>query len=348
MVGEARARQRSNFGSRCSGFGRRSAIIGALSLVAAPACASNIVLTNDDGLTSNVVALYQALKASGHDVIVSVPCTGQSGMGAAIYFLRPLEPLTQPCLNQAAKPGDPGAGPMTRAGLGPDYFYVNGTPVMALLYGLDIQAQARWGRPPDLVLSGPNEGQNAGFIVISSGTVSNAQYAAIRGIPAIALSAGEDTRDNVALSNPKSQAVARLTAAFIDGMQRRAGSDRIMPPGTALNVNFPDDLQAPQWKLARIGTYSRYALKFVPDLSQEPAGRVLDPQKARHPGLSVSIASAVPTKAQQQDEAAVSQSAISVSIMQIAYDGGAALHRWLSKTLAAATRPDQRDLKTKK
>ncbi len=35
----------------------------------------------DDGLTSNVKALYEALKADGHDVIVSVPCTNQSGDG---------------------------------------------------------------------------------------------------------------------------------------------------------------------------------------------------------------------------------------------------------------------------
>nr|WP_277601972.1 5'/3'-nucleotidase SurE [Altererythrobacter sp. BO-6] len=75
--------------------------------MAAPANAESIVLTNDDGLTSNLVALYHELKSRGHDVIVSVPCTGQSGMGAAIYFLRPLGPLSQPCLNQAGQPGRP-------------------------------------------------------------------------------------------------------------------------------------------------------------------------------------------------------------------------------------------------
>jgi 5'-nucleotidase len=51
---------------------------------ASPALALNIVVSNDDGLTSNLVALYTALKSAGHDVIVSVPCTGQSGRGAAI------------------------------------------------------------------------------------------------------------------------------------------------------------------------------------------------------------------------------------------------------------------------
>lgn len=157
----------------------------------ATADARNILLTNDDGLTSNTLALYQALKADGHDVVVSVPCTNQSGMGAAAYFARPVALLAAPCRNGAAAVGDPGAGAMTRAGLpAGDFFYVSGTPVMALLYGLDVAAQKRWGRAPDLVLSGPNEGQNAGAIILSSGTVSNAQYAAVRGIPAIGLSAG--------------------------------------------------------------------------------------------------------------------------------------------------------------
>ena len=48
---------------------------------ATPATARNIVISNDDGLTANVKALYEALKAEGHDVIVSVPCAQQSGMG---------------------------------------------------------------------------------------------------------------------------------------------------------------------------------------------------------------------------------------------------------------------------
>ena len=61
----------------------------AIAIASSPAQAENILITNDDGLTSNLKALYTALKAQGHDVIVSVPCQGQSGMGAAIKFMRP-------------------------------------------------------------------------------------------------------------------------------------------------------------------------------------------------------------------------------------------------------------------
>src|SRR5690606_21159030 len=89
-----------------------------------------------------------------------------------------------------------GSRPDDKRGLAPDYYYVNGTPVMSLLYGLDVAAQKRWGKAPDLVLSGPNIGQNVGAIVVTSGTVSNVQHAAARGIPAIALSADRGTADN--------------------------------------------------------------------------------------------------------------------------------------------------------
>lgn len=329
-----------------AGHLRKSVIsVALLALMAAPASAKSILLTNDDGLTSNLVALYNELKLRGHDVIVSVPCTGQSGMGAAIYFLRPLGPLDEPCLNNAAEPGAPGAGAMTREGLGPDFFYVNGTPVMALLYGLDIQAQERWGSPPDLVLSGPNEGRNIGYIVVSSGTVSNAQYAAMRGIPAIAFSAGEDTRDNTTLASPKSREVADLAADFVDRLAVKAAEEPIMPPGTALNVNFPDDLEAAQWVSARIGSYNTYSLKFVADLSQEPAASAFGLKDVKLPGISVSIASPQPSEDQAGDEAVVSKQAISVSVMQIAYDGNDGQRAWLASTMAAMTAPpgDQGD-----
>ena len=117
-------------------------------------------------------------------------------MGAAVKFLKPIKPLTAACLNNAGSPGDPGVGPITKKQKAFDYqdfFYVNGTPIMATAYGLDILAPARWGAAPDLVVSGPNQGQNVGSIVISSGTIANVQFAASRGVPAIALSAGLST-----------------------------------------------------------------------------------------------------------------------------------------------------------
>jgi len=259
-------------------------------------------------------------KSEGHDVIVSVPCHGQSGMGAAIKFLEPLEPLASDCLNQAAKMGDPGIGPMTRTGLGSDFFYVRGTPVMALLYGLDVQAKARWDKAPDLVISGPNEGQNVGSLVVTSGTVSNAQYGAIRGIPAIAFSAGMNTADNAKLAHPDSRKIAALAAQLIAFLSDKAGGKRLLPQGVALNVNFPDDLDSPKWRMARIGDYDVFTIGFANNLSRDPLAQSLGRAAPEFPGITIVPNATPPTAEQMDNEAVVYKSAIAISVMQIAYD----------------------------
>lgn len=317
----------------------RLALAALIACLPAGAAARNIVIANDDGLTSNVRALYWALKAQGHDVIVSVPCSGQSGMGAAIKFMRPLGPLSADCLNGAAKAGDPGAGPMTRSGFEKDFFYVDGTPVMSLLYGLDVAAIERWGKAPDLVLSGPNEGQNVGYIVLTSGTVSNVQFAATRGIPAIALSAGDNTADNRLLANPKSTAVAKLSADLITVLDERAKAGPILPLGIILNVNFPDILEGARWEAAQIGTYNLIQLRFSSDLGKSASPETLATARARGmkmpnlPGVTVRMNGDLPRPDQLDDEAVVYRKNIAVSAMQLAYEPQPATRRWLRQNL---------------
>lgn len=317
-----------------------------LGLAPATVAARNIVLTNDDGLTSNVVALYEALKEAGHDVVVSVPCTNQSGQGAALGIARPIAPLRTACLNDAAQPGDPGAGPMTRAGLpSGDFHYVDGTPVAALLHGLDVIAKARWGKAPDLVLSGPNEGQNVGAIILSSGTVSAAQYAAVSGIPAIALSAGAGT-ESTSLDNPLSDEVARRTFELVAHLEARAGEGALLPVGLALNVNFPDELAGARWQLAGIGTYNAYKVGFTADMAASASPMMQMMAKSRGmeipplPGVSFDFNTAAPTVDQREDESVVYRKAIAVSPMQAgyAYPAGGAL---LSREALAALVPAQ-------
>ena len=301
------------------------AAFAAASIAFGPLSARNIVVTNDDGLTSNVVALHDALTKAGHDVIISVPCTNQSGMGAALQIARPLTPLTAPCLSDAAKTGDPGAGPMTREGLREgDFHYVNGTPVMALMYGLDVLAMKRWGKAPDLVLSGPNEGQNVGAIIISSGTVSAAQLAVLRGVPAIALSAGSNSEAET-LDNPVSVDVARRTVELVAALDARAGEGAMLPEAFALNVNFPDQPAEAQWQQTRIGTYNAYSVRFTEDMAAEasPMMRAMAQSRGQEipalPGLNFGFNSAEPSQAQANDESVVYRTHIAVSPMQAGY-----------------------------
>lgn len=316
----------------------------ALAAVNTPSWALNILVSNDDGLSSNVKALYEALKTEGHDVIVSVPCTGQSGMGGAVKILHPLQALSHSnaerssggCLNGAAAAGEPPVGPMTKAGFtNGDYHYVNGTPVMATLYGLDILAPQRWGKAPDLVLSGPNEGQNAGHIVNHSGTIGNVQLAAARGLPAIALSADDDTKDNPGLANPRSAVVAQRTLELLRTLQAQSPTGPLLPPGTALNVNFPQELQGAGWHWARIGSYNTYTLKFSPNLAQDPIAQAYGLRGVPAPGVTLAVNPQRPNTAQTHDEAAVAQRHIAVSAMQVAYDAPAETQAALRQRLGA-------------
>lgn len=305
----------------------------ALLFFASPAFALRILLTNDDGLTSNLKALYLALKAEGHDVIVSVPCTGQSGRGAALVMYSTATIVADNdktqidaeggCHNGAAPLGAPAVGPFRKPGYDAqgDYHYVHGTPVMATLYGLDVLAPARWnGAAPELVLSGPNEGQNLGTLVNSSGTVGNAQFAAGRGLPAIALSAGADTADDRTLANPYSPIVARLSVKLIRQLQEKAGTGPLLPSGLALNVNFPNaprlDLR---WAFSRHGSFDAYGLKFN---NRVPYGF----SASRKPLESA-------TADQAEDEAVVSASRISVTAMQVGFEQGPDEQQWLRTRL---------------
>ena len=320
----------------------RLVLAASLAATSLTASALNIVLSNDDGLTSNIKALYKALKTAGHDVIVSTPCQGQSGMGAAIVFLEPLTPLTEDCLNNAATAGDAGAGPVSKVEKGfnySDFSYVNGTPIMATAYGLDILAPARWGSAPDLVISGPNQGQNVGSVVISSGTVSNVQFAASRGIAAIAFSASESTEGEVDESgnhadNRLSRIVADHAVTLLSELVKKSRGKPILPAGLALNVNFPDEVtSASAWSFSRIGSYDEFGAVFTEDLSKDPLARGYGLKIAAYPGISLAFNTEKPTPEQREDESVVYKTTIAVSAMQVAYDHSPSGQQWLRNRL---------------
>jgi 5'-nucleotidase len=319
-----------------------SVVITSLNVFSPSASALNILLSNDDGLTSNVKALYTALKNAGHDVLVSTPCQGQSGMGGAVQFLRPLTPLSNACLNNAAAAGDPGAGQITKVEDGYDYsdfYYVNGTPVMATAYGLDVLAQARWGKYPDLLLSGPNEGRNTGYIVSSSGTVNNVQFAGGRGVPAIALSGGieskgvKDEAGNYD-DSPDSVVIANLSVKLLDVLITKAAGGSLLPERMLLNVNFPDVVTATTaFKFSRIGSAQELEFVFVSDLSQDPFAQSQGLGSFAFPGVSIRIADGEIDPDQATDEAHVSESAVSVTAMQLSYDHSQYGQQWLQLRL---------------
>ncbi len=124
-----------------------------------------ILLTNDDGVTSEGLwATYEALSTLA-DVTVCAPSTQQSAAGRSMTIFEPLR------VNEVYHEGILA-------------YSVRGKPTDALLtglYALNLQ--------PDLVVSGINIGENVSFEAITtSGTVGAALEAANQGIPSVAFS----------------------------------------------------------------------------------------------------------------------------------------------------------------
>lgn len=305
----------------------RALVPVALTLLAAlplQSHALNILLTNDDGVTANLKAAATALTAAGHDVLVAVPCTNQSGKGASINFLQPITPLTAACRGNAAAVGAPGAGPVDGATAIANAYYANGTPVMALLYGLDVLAPQRWGKAPDLVISGPNEGQNVGGIVVTSGTVSIAQYAIHRGLPAIGVSADINTTDNPALAAE----AAALTVQLVDKLEHRPGVKGLLPKGFGLNVNYPTfslgGSSALPWAITRFGNFDSLDVRFVAKLGDDPvAQHALPSQYLNFPGITVTTKTAADATSDTDPKSEALQNVkgnITITPMQFGYE----------------------------
>ena len=165
-----------------------------------------ILLSNDDGIDSPGLA---ALRAAVNDlgaVTVVAPSSPQSAAGHAITVHQPLE--------------------VRRIKVGPEEFLgisVDGRPADCVRLAI----RTLLPEPPDLVLSGINEGANVGINVFYSGTVAAAAEGAMFGIPAVAFSAGNAGGVNF----PQ---VARLCRKVLNQLLRDG-----LTRGDLINVNIP-------------------------------------------------------------------------------------------------------------
>lgn len=165
-----------------------------------------ILVSNDDGIDSpGIAALVKSLKEIA-DVTVVAPQNEQSAVGHAITMKIPLR-----------------VTPYYKNG---DFFgyAVDGTPADCVKMGIrNIMKE-----PPDLVISGINNGSNTAINIIYSGTVSAAREAAIMEVPAVAISVTNHTPKNF---NYAAKLARMLALKMIDHK---------LPLGTMLNVNVPD------------------------------------------------------------------------------------------------------------
>ncbi|USD61381.1 5'/3'-nucleotidase SurE [Vibrio sp. SCSIO 43140] len=267
--------------------------------ISAQANALNIVLTNDDSWsTTNIQTLHTALKAAGHDVIMSAPCTGQSGKGGAIHFMKEVSvDRTQLDKDQVCV-GDTDTSVAFED-------YTEGTPTMAALYGIDVYAMERWGKQPDLVISGPNEGNNVGYSTNMSGTLGATNASIARGIPAIAVSAYDGEAD-------KAQDVANIVVELLDQLvEKTADGVPLLPKFTGLNVNIPEDPANHRgFKHSQVGWnagHDNMIVKFTDDLASSDMfmGYVAIEMMKHDPSLTMDEAMAV-ARSMYKDKAGIS------------------------------------------
>ncbi|OAI24594.1 5'/3'-nucleotidase SurE [Methylosinus sp. R-45379] len=168
-----------------------------------------ILITNDDGIHGAGLALAERVARSlTDDVFVVAPESEQSGVAHSLSINDPLR------LREISS----------------RHFAVKGTPTDCVIMGV---RKLLADKPPDLILSGVNSGQNLAEDVSYSGTIAGAIEGTLLGIPSIALSQVYDFfagRRHIHWDCAETHAadvIRKLVAAGI-------------PPGVLMNVNFPN------------------------------------------------------------------------------------------------------------
>jgi 5'-nucleotidase len=183
-----------------------------------------ILVVNDDGISSEGIAVLARLLQTLGDVTVVAPDGDRSGTSHSISV--------HSAVRAQAMPDD---GDLRR-------FACSGTPADCVLLGVNELCGGR----PDLVVSGINRGANLADDVNYSGTVAAAVEATIVGIPAIAVS--------LVSSWPKVDLAHYWDVA--GNVARALATDVLrepLPRGTYWNVNVPNRPELRGIRFTRLG-----------------------------------------------------------------------------------------------
>src|SRR5690606_23446903 len=167
-----------------------------------------ILLTNDDGIhAEGLLVLERIARTLSDDVWVVAPETDQSGFAHSLSLS---EPLRMRKIDER-------------------HFALRGTPTDCVIMGVRKVMDA----PPDLILSGVNNGTNIADDVTYSGTVAGAMEGSLLGIRSIALSQGYDFAEDDRI------VPWETTEAVAPALLRRL-VEVPLPPSVFLNVNIPN------------------------------------------------------------------------------------------------------------
>ncbi len=167
-----------------------------------------ILISNDDGIfAQGIRTLANTIAKAGHQVTVVAPDRERSATGHGLTLHQPIradviEGLYNPSIVA---------------------WSCSGTPSDCVKLGLS----AILDTPPDIVLSGINQGPNLGTDILYSGTVSAAMEGTIEGITSVALSLTSFTLKEF-------QPAANFALKLIEQLK-----EKTLPDSTLLNVNIP-------------------------------------------------------------------------------------------------------------
>ncbi|WBU37879.1 5'/3'-nucleotidase SurE [Homoserinibacter sp. YIM 151385] len=171
-----------------------------------------ILLTNDDGIEApGFRELAVAILELGHDLVVAAPARQLSGASASIL-------IDNDSPQVEVRPHDLGIDGLEARAVG-------AAPAMCVLLAI----HGRFGARPELVVSGPNHGANAGRVVLHSGTVGAALTAGANGIRGLAVSLDV----GLVPTGYHWNAAARTAAGLLELAAAQ-------PAGAVLNLNVPN------------------------------------------------------------------------------------------------------------
>jgi 5'-nucleotidase len=171
-----------------------------------------ILITNDDGISAPGLNVLEKIATDlTEDVWVVAPEIDNSGASHSLTVAEPLRMRE----------------------LGKRHYAVKGTPTDCVIMGVRFLMK---DKPPNLVLSGVNRGQNLADDITYSGTVAGAIQGTLLGIPSIAMSlvtghAMTDQGTGEPIWETPMQHGGKLLRQLL-----KSG----WPEGVVLNVNFPD------------------------------------------------------------------------------------------------------------
>lgn len=168
-----------------------------------------ILVTNDDGINSDGLKVLGETLGELGEVYIVAPDRQRSAVGLSITLEHPLRVEN----------------------VGERTFSVDGMPADCVTLAIHRLMES----PPDLIVSGVNDGQNLGYDIYHSGTVGAALVGTMSGIPSMAISIA-----NNRFTGEQQGTIWYDTAAQI--ALKLAGTivKRKLPGETLLNVNVPN------------------------------------------------------------------------------------------------------------